>query len=73
MRRRREKERENPKGPEGREGGRPPAANRCYLQRRPRIAVGPRLGRPGDRFAAPPAALGHPGEVPAGESLGLQR
>lgn len=50
MRGRRE-ERGNPKGPEGREGGRAPAGNRDYLQRRPRFAV--RLGwkarRPGSQ------------------------
>lgn len=45
------RERGNPKGPEGREGGRAPAGNRDYLQRRPRFAV--RLGwkarRPGSQ------------------------
>lgn len=63
----------NPKGPEGPEGGRAPAANRGYLQRRPRFAVRHRLEGPETRFAVPPGALGHPGEVLAGESLRLLR
>lgn len=56
----REEERENPKGPEGQEGGGAPAGNRGYLQRRPRFAVRLRLEGRATRIAAPPGALGHP-------------
>lgn len=68
----REEERENPKGPEGQEGGRAPAGNRGYLQRRPRFAVRLRLEGPATGITAPPGALGHPGEALAGESPSLQ-
>lgn len=66
-------ERENPKGPEGREGSRAPAANRGYLQRRPRFAVRLGLEGPATGFAAPPGVLGHPGEALADESLSRRR
>lgn len=58
---RREEGRENPKGPEGREGGRALAGNRGYLQRCPRAAVGLALADLAAGPAAPPDALGHPG------------
>lgn len=67
-----EEERENPKGPEGQEGGKAQAGNRRYLQHRPRFAVRLRLEGRATGITAPPGALGHPGEALAGDSPSLQ-
>lgn len=63
---RREEGRENPKGPEGWEGGRALDGNRCYLRRCPRAAVELALAALALEPAAPPGALGHPGTALAG-------
>lgn len=62
------KSRENPKGPEGWEGGRAQAGNRDYLQRRPWAAVRLALAVLAAEPAAPPGALGHPGTALASAS-----
>lgn len=65
------KREKTPKVRKAKKGGRAPAGNRGYLQRRPRFAVRLRLEGPATRIAAPPSALGHPGEALAGESPSL--
>lgn len=63
---RQEEGRENPKGPEGWQGGRALDGNRGYLRRCPRAAVELALAVLALEPAAPPGALGHRGTALAG-------